>query len=179
MTQDVNIRCLYQVKLHCCTCCLPKIVVLQCKTQIFPKGLSDKTKTQASWGHNLVSLAEQLQKRVITVCKVQENCRLVVISEIEPLVTRQISLSCQSESALGSLTWKDYKLALLVSSVGGLSCIGKALQWEPMLKHQHCFRVQMIFRSKSFCIWSLSLPNGRKKSPQFVKNGVRLNAVGL
>lgn len=170
----------YQVKLHCYTHCLPKTILLQCKTQIFPKGLSDKTKTQAMLGTQpCLPCRTAAEERVITACKVQEDCMLAVISEIEPLVSRQISWSNQSKSALGSLTWKDYKLALLVSSVGGLSCIGKALQWEPMLKHQHCFRVQLIFRSKLFCIWSLSLPNGRKKILTFVKGGVRLNAMGL
>lgn len=144
-------QCLYQVKLHRCTHCLPKTVVLQCKTAKD----SDKTKTQAMPGtQSCLSCRTAEEERVVTVCKVQVDCKLVVISEMEPLVTRQILWSYKSESALGRLIWKDYRLAMLVPSVGGLSSIGKALQWEPMLKHQHCFRVQMIFRSKLFCIWS-------------------------
>lgn len=51
---------------------------------------------------------------------------LAVIHEIKPLVTRQIWLGYESGSALGSFTWKDYSLAFLVSSLEGLSCIGKA-----------------------------------------------------
>lgn len=88
---------------------------------------------------------------------------LLEISEIESLVTRWICLGYQTESALGSFVLYDYSLYLVVSSLEGLSCKGKALQWESMFKHQLCFIVWMNFKPTFLCIWTPSLQNGMEK----------------
>lgn len=124
-----------------------------------PKESLKKIKARPCWDSTRSPL-KLLQKRAVTIYKVPQNHVLLEISEIEPLVTRWICLDYQTESALGSFILYDYSLYLVVSSLEGLSCNGKALQWESMFKHQFCFTFWMNFKPTVLCVWTPSLQNG-------------------